>query len=271
MSQLPTARFTPGFHASWDVTDFLCAGTILSDHGLFLQSPDWKDPESRYHNPQVYTFIDLPDEDTWLDELGLYSTSSDRVEENTDWAVVLDHLPQHRTLSISVDPTLIEVELMESVVPLKHCPCPLANVRHRHQLEGLDFMLRREIGQLDESLRYCRLAASDQGVPVFKHVVTKDEVNGEPAEPPSGILADDMGLGKTLTTLALIANSKARAANFATKVHNTLIHTKATLVVLPSMCKIIDSRSGSVLTGGSDSGRMDKGIGRSELAIMKNF
>jgi SWI/SNF-related matrix-associated actin-dependent regulator of chromatin subfamily A3 len=75
----------------------------------------------------------------------------------------------------------------------------------------------------------------------YRHSVTAAERRDCPSEPVGGILADDMGLGKTLSAVALISTSKDRARSFANEEsiekvsHGTLMPTKTTLVVVPSL------------------------------------
>jgi SNF2 family DNA or RNA helicase len=67
-----------------------------------------------------------------------------------------------------------------------------------------------------------------------------------PVETGGGILADEMGLGKTLTMLSAIIRTADEAKVFACSLQNganlsiehTLIPSRATLVVVPSPCKI---------------------------------
>ena len=74
----------------------------------------------------------------------------------------------------------------------------------------------------------------------FRHSVTKLD-SRTPNEPRGGILADEMGLGKTLSAISLIASSMSRAKSFAAldsgSNNGTLTRTKATLVVVPSLCE----------------------------------
>jgi SWI/SNF-related matrix-associated actin-dependent regulator of chromatin subfamily A3 len=75
----------------------------------------------------------------------------------------------------------------------------------------------------------------------YRHSVTAAERHDRPNEPVGGILADDMGLGKTLSAVALISASKDRAKQFSIEEsieqvsHGTLMPTKTTLVVVPSL------------------------------------
>ena len=66
-----------------------------------------------------------------------------------------------------------------------------------------------------------------------------------PIETGGGVLADDMGLGKTLTMLSTIISTSDEAKSFADngpfsfqpRTEPSLIHSRATLVVVPTPCK----------------------------------
>lgn len=77
------------------------------------------------------------------------------------------------------------------------------------------------------------------------HSITGFEKNEIPIETGGGILADEMGLGKTLTMLSAIIRTADDAKSYALSmpdnthltVGNTLIPSRATLVVVPSPCQ----------------------------------
>ena len=79
----------------------------------------------------------------------------------------------------------------------------------------------------------------------YIHSITGFEINETPKETGGGILADEMGLGKTLTILSAIIKTASEARSFALStpngtlvtVENTVIASRATLVVVPSPCK----------------------------------
>lgn len=97
-------------------------------------------------------------------------------------------------------------------------------------------------------------------------MITGCDKSQKPAEIGGGILADEMGLGKTLTMLsAMIRTSeeaKAFAGNSYQSLHlgtgQSLVPSRATLVVVPSPCKFeILQRSTNRLTKCSAPQRMD--------------
>lgn len=81
----------------------------------------------------------------------------------------------------------------------------------------------------------------------YTNAITGDERVKRPMELGGGILADEMGLGKTLTMLSAISRTIDEAKNFARNYQNskhlsvgqTLIASRATLVVVPSPCKFL--------------------------------
>lgn len=87
----------------------------------------------------------------------------------------------------------------------------------------------------------------------YQHRITGISTEHRPLEEGGGILADDMGMGKTLTTLALIEATSAEAASWASQpkaginYRRDFLRTKATLVVVPSTCKL-DTTDNTLLT-----------------------
>lgn len=84
----------------------------------------------------------------------------------------------------------------------------------------------------------------------YRHTITGAEEHQPQIEPCGGILADHMGLGKTLSTISLIVSSTDRAEQFAQghclsspSGRFPLINTKASLVVVPSVCEFRHKQS----------------------------
>lgn len=198
-------------------------GVILSKHQAYLQIPHHTRHGSLYQNPHVIEFEGVSESDIWLQQLQSMMQSS-ASSTSVDWSSVLDDLPQYLGSGESADTTLMESKLFN------------------HQLVAQNYMSRRETGQLEHDMKFWQLESSDQGVPIYRHVVTGNETYEDPAEPKSGILADHMGLGKTLSSISLIAGSMERAADFANAPASVLLNgstllanTKGTLVVVPSV------------------------------------
>lgn len=78
----------------------------------------------------------------------------------------------------------------------------------------------------------------------YEHKITGTRNSCKPRETIGGILADEMGLGKTLTVLSAIVGSMDLAASSTIAGLHAEMHprshlprVKATLVIVPSVCK----------------------------------
>ncbi|KEZ44040.1 hypothetical protein SAPIO_CDS3774 [Scedosporium apiospermum] len=110
----------------------------------------------------------------------------------------------------------------------------------RHQKVAIDFILRREAGDLLSDLRLWQKDSEDEEC--YQHRITRDTRSTGP-EPKGGIIADEMGLGKTLVILATIAVTLAQAGDFVQEAGKLLAQNpsqqgktacRATLIVAPS-------------------------------------
>nr|RBQ99283.1 hypothetical protein FVER53263_00105 [Fusarium verticillioides] len=98
-----------------------------------------------------------------------------------------------------------------------------------YQKEAIDFILKRETGDLPSELSLWKYNSIDADEPFYQHVFSgAKRPNQEEAE--GGILADDMGLGKSLVILSTIAGSLDRAKAFA----GSKQRSAATLIVVSS-------------------------------------
>lgn len=201
-------------------------GSGLSAHGAYLQPPRHARLEDNYLNPHEISFEGVSESDTWLQQL--QNTLSGAASfTSLDWSSVLDDLPQYSEYGGSTDTTLMTTDMFS------------------HQLIAQNYMSRREIGQLENCMKFWQLESTDTGAPIYRHVVTGQEEYDISAEPQGGILADHMGLGKTLSTISLIAASLDRAEAFAggpVSVYLNgsipLANIKGTLVIVPSVLLI---------------------------------
>ncbi|KAK5712281.1 hypothetical protein LTR15_011859 [Elasticomyces elasticus] len=166
--------------------------TLLAESGFCLQDPIWLEAGLTYLNPHVITFEGLADVDVWLQELSLRTDATGRLATTAEWNAALDSLPQHVWSSDVKDSGVLDGRLAAATHLLPH------------QAAALDFMCKRESGQLDEAMKYWVESVSEEGIAVYNHRITGVERDTVQSEPRSGILADDMGLGKTLTSIALI-------------------------------------------------------------------
>ncbi|KAK3936464.1 SNF2 family N-terminal domain-containing protein [Diplogelasinospora grovesii] len=219
-------------------------GKILSPSRMFLQQPLFGLEGFAYHNPH---FLHIQD---WLDgtvsqtpRLCIEDThdaqeKTDQEEQRADGDSdveihsILNSLSQHHLLhsdSSRADSVgqRVKTKLME------------------HQLEAVDFIIRRETGNLPAELSLWREQDQDTNQPFSRHIITGAR-RAEPEDVKGGILADEMGLGKSLVILSTIAESLPRAESFATEFKKDkdgpgkALASKATLIVVPSTL-LIDS------------------------------
>ncbi|KAF2116188.1 SNF2 family N-terminal domain-containing protein [Lophiotrema nucula] len=198
---------------------------MLSSVRVFLQSPDVDPRSALYENPQYLKLPDLPStviksptEFTGRGALAALSTETTRSEVEA----LFDQLQQSSFLrQISADKRV--------TTPLKE-----------YQKEAVDFMTRRETGDLPPSLSLWQVHTTHGGLSCYQHVITGAK-SSRVEDVLGGVLADDMGLGKTLSTLAVIVGSLDRALQFAvsgtdkpTTQWQSMVPSKATLVVVPS-------------------------------------
>ncbi|KAF2872666.1 hypothetical protein BDV95DRAFT_628251 [Massariosphaeria phaeospora] len=165
-------------------------GDFLQDHQLYLQDPIECDYNVRYRNPHLLSAFD--DEFQWTSDL---KSSVDEYEEVGDVPSLLDGLHTEELLPETETPHNI-------VTPL------FSSSNASHQMQGLSFMKRRELGWFMHSPD--KDVWSSHKTHNRNSVYVNNITNEASDEPPQvfrgGILADDMGLGKTLTTIALIAS-----------------------------------------------------------------
>lgn len=85
-------------------------GRLLSKHGVYLQDPHCPDDSIEYSNPHVMD-LDVDQIEIWFQELAMDPTSGiSKRNDNTDWNVVLDDLPQQHTFNanaIHVDRAIV--------------------------------------------------------------------------------------------------------------------------------------------------------------------
>jgi len=74
-------------------------GAQLSDGGIYLQDPSWKETGLTYYNPQVLKLEGLEDIDVWLRELALEPGDAQTANADIDWSTALDGLAQLRASS----------------------------------------------------------------------------------------------------------------------------------------------------------------------------
>ncbi|KAI8934777.1 hypothetical protein NX059_008464 [Plenodomus lindquistii] len=199
-------------------------GDILSAAKLFLQTPTLSSHYLSYENPQ---YLRLPGVSHVRVIEKRREASNDPVEGNHEVSraeidSILDHLPQSKFLRLVSTSNRIRTPLMS------------------YQKEAVDFISRRETGDLPPSLSLWKPWASPDGSFCYKHVITGTKIS-EMDDIAGGIISDDMGLGKTLSMLSVIVESRHRAVESAlvdlqesTNYWETMTPSKATLVVVPN-------------------------------------
>lgn len=199
-------------------------GRILSNSKIFLQPPDIGLGDVTYENPQEYKIPeDLQLELANAEEQQNLPAQPLIAEASLlDIDSIMDHIPQ---------PTFLQEASVDSRI---------ITTLAKHQKEALNFMERREMGDLPPSLSLWRGKVSQTGLLFYENIITVTK-SSTVDDPKCGILADDMGLGKTLSILALIVSSLHRALDFAIQRTSGASHawinvvpSKATLVVVPS-------------------------------------
>lgn len=91
-------------------------GALLSKHGVYLQDPRCPDSTREYSNPHV---MDLGVEqiDIWFQELAMdLPMGANKANENTDWNIVLDDLPQQHNFNataVEVDTAIVTTQSMQ--------------------------------------------------------------------------------------------------------------------------------------------------------------
>jgi hypothetical protein len=170
-------------------------GDFLSDNNLYLQHPSGCDPDAIYLNPQ---FLVSPGESMpTLQMLALIK--ADGAQNSADG--VLKEKEKVEVLQVfnhSQGPAVYsEVTSSASVkTPLKE-----------HQMKALAMMAEKEQGKLHDAQfgTLWDISKHNDGKLRYRHVITSEICNDQPAPVLGGLLADEMGLGKTLTVISLIA------------------------------------------------------------------
>ncbi|KAJ5998980.1 hypothetical protein N7451_006790 [Penicillium sp. IBT 35674x] len=206
--------------------DALLVGDWLSSQNLFLQDPTFIDLIATYQNPHKFPSMDFLGEDL----------SSEASEDEENIPTLLISQPSRKVSKHSLQYVLdhIHGHDLQPVEPDEHLTVSL----FPHQKEAVDFMIRRETGQVTSSISLCKTHKDQNGKFLYSHVITGQSIPQPFIGPFGGILADTMGLGKTITTLSTVVSTLGNAKEWAKK---TIDHersqkrqTKATLVIVPN-------------------------------------
>ncbi|RYP46657.1 hypothetical protein DL768_007170 [Monosporascus sp. mg162] len=220
-----------------DATD---VGRVLSSHKLFLQQPIHKPESATYYCPHFLHVQEVLGqsltETPWFElcrpqQLLSQQQNGPRASEHlldahAEPASIFNSLSQHAYLHKRAADKGIKTTLKD------------------HQMEAIDFMLRRETGALPSDLMLWNEMESENGEVICQHIITGTR-RARPAETQGGILADEMGLGKTIVTLSVIASTLDGALKFASEQSTgnsteERRRSRATLVIAPSSHNWVD-------------------------------
>ncbi|KEF62318.1 uncharacterized protein A1O9_00290 [Exophiala aquamarina CBS 119918] len=197
-------------------------GRALSNERVWLQRPDWLNPNTTYDNPHTL-----------------------KLESNDD-QVDLEIAPEDEEPSADTNFQQSVNEMYSMLTRDLHLKGISGDARLRsalfaHQEKALDFMIQRESGPIPEGFKLWEPASQDSET-WYYHKVTGIKSRTLPTEVGGGILADEMGMGKTFCVLALVVRTLNQAISWsndagthlAEGISPTRILSRATLVVVPS-------------------------------------
>jgi SNF2 family DNA or RNA helicase len=212
-------------------------GSLLSRSNTYLQFPQFG-CGAEYYNPHFFRIEGYSDripleasEENDSSQIGTQSLKSNQDPKISDSAFVdsiLDSL-SHR---VDVGTITVDRRIKSTLLP--------------HQKAAIDFISRRETGQLVSNISLWQYNDTDADEPFYQHVFTGAK-RPQRNEERGGIIADEMGLGKSLVILSTVAGSLSQAEEFIkfeddaqAGTQGRKIRTRATLVVAPSSL-LIDS------------------------------
>jgi len=197
-------------------------GRAFSNEKVWLQRPDWLNPNTTYDNPHTL-----------------------KLESNDD-QVDLALVPEDEEASKDADFQQTVGEVYSMLTRDSHLKGLSGDARLRsalfiHQEKALDFMIQREAGPIPEGFELWEAASRDSET-WYHHKVTGIKSRSIPTEVGGGILADEMGMGKTFCVLALVVRTLNEAISWsndtgthlAEGISPTRTLSRATLVVVPS-------------------------------------
>ncbi|KAM5376245.1 hypothetical protein ACJZ2D_005616 [Fusarium nematophilum] len=207
-------------------------GLAMGDVNVVLQHPVFLDPETPYMNPHYLYLQEITDLRHLIGPVPKESKSA--VSQAIDAA--LDSLdgPDDGVPLAACDVSdlrnvlgslLVDTQLKEYAIfgPESVDDLLLTRAIHRHQLEGVEFILGQE-NSYSASDTHTRLLSS-----IHHSLLSRRTVPSR-----GGILADVMGLGKTLTMLSAIVYSKHLNEQLNTGIDHESQPRDTTLIVLPS-------------------------------------
>lgn len=176
-------------------------GQELSQHKIYLQSPDYVRAGVEYDNPHVLKL-------------------SNRLYSNANVKIIAGESPPEKSANELLEETIAEV--YSSLTRNQHLQGLEGDERLKtsllpHQKTALDFMTQRENGPIPEAYRLWVPTVLD-GQDCHQHAITGLICRLEPpGETGGGVLADEMGMGKSLSVLALILRTLLPAQKWSTQ------------------------------------------------------
>ncbi|KIW74702.1 hypothetical protein Z517_11472 [Fonsecaea pedrosoi CBS 271.37] len=178
-------------------------GTCLGNAHIFLQEPSVLHPSIPYSNPHVYSTTEEQ-----LTPFFINQQSDDIHHFDQEIKTILCETHHGGLQSVFEQDSRIKTTLQP------------------HQIEALDFMLRREATEEKHLLST-----------MYVHELTREKKYAPVNECVGGLLADEMGLGKSLSLLALIIHTLEEARHFMAYNHTAsprqVQKIGATLIVTP--------------------------------------
>ncbi|XXG96437.1 hypothetical protein Hte_002720 [Hypoxylon texense] len=211
-------------------------GKKLSSFGIALQQPSYGLSGTTYYNPHFFHTNEL---------FGEYVAETPFLHQGAETSTTTskqDSLPEvtRTQLDTATEVDTILNSLSHHTVLHKQTKVNgLKTTLKDHQMEAIDFILRRETDSLPPELALWQEVELDTGDVVYQHIISGTR-REKPAESKGGILADEMGLGKTMVALSTIAASLERASEFVSESmksggeKNNRQFSKATLIIVPS-------------------------------------
>ncbi|KAF5254485.1 hypothetical protein FANTH_743 [Fusarium anthophilum] len=196
-------------------------GQTLSKAGTYLQFPRYGLAGVEYYNPHFFRMEGYPDQAS-IETLVLLPP---KVVETRDWASGQEPQVDNADAVDEILGSLSYHNLRDGI----HVDSRIKSVLFPYQKEAIDFILKRETGDIPSELSLWKYNSKDADEPFYQHLFSgAKRPNQEEAE--GGILADDMGLGKSLVILSTIAGSLDRANAFV----DSSQRSAATLIVVSS-------------------------------------
>ncbi|KAF5508492.1 putative SWI/SNF-related matrix-associated actin-dependent regulator of chromatin subfamily A member 3-like 1 [Colletotrichum fructicola] len=222
-------------------TDAAQVGDILCTAKINLQRPLTDIDGMRYVNPHYLPIFHSSSED--VKSLRVRSSMrpggtdlgrkpSDSSSFDTDVQSILNSLSHNEILHAEPVDGKVRSEL------------------YMHQKHAIDYIFKRETGQLPPELMLWRFNDDDDSAKFWEHKITGAQ-ELDPHEIKGGIIADEMGLGKSLVVLSSIAGSIDRSFRYLERMHESYARVSAqisnppspshaTLIIVPSSM-LIDS------------------------------